>query len=222
MQTFWIPLVQHEYNIDAQDEDKAAKFQPPAPVRENKYAGAFLAKGLKAERAEIENQNNLNRAPAGNAAAHLLREVKKEELPDDMTFSKLVPKGYEKERDYLAQVTRELQERMAPKQTKKPKDFLEDPFVYIKNKEKASEVIGTAVDAYFSRNPKVYGNSGLSQDECEQLTLQAFKALRKAGVIHEEFEESSFSTSFAIYKDPSLNQVERTQLANFIKSVGDL
>ena len=68
-------------------------------------------------------------------------------------------------------MTQELHARLQPKETKKPKDFLEDPFVYIKNKERATQVIGAAIDAYFSHNPKVYGNSGLSRDECEQLTL---------------------------------------------------
>lgn len=140
----------------------------------------------------------------------MLRAIKKEELADDITFSKYVSKGYEKEYEYLSKVTQELHQRMQPRETKKPKDFLEDPFVYIRNKEKASQVIGAAIDAYFSHNPKVYGNSGLSRDECEQLTLKAFKELRKAEVIHEEFEEYNFKTSYEIYKDANLNQVEKT------------
>jgi len=57
LQTFWIPLVQHEYNVDAHDEERARRFMHKEPVKENKYAGALLAESVKAEREEIENYN---------------------------------------------------------------------------------------------------------------------------------------------------------------------
>lgn len=166
--------------------------------------------------------HELNREQDERPGASLLRPIKKPELPEELTFAGLIPEGNDKEREYLAAVTQEVQARLQAKKTKRPKDFLEDPFVYVRNKEKANEVVEGAIEAYFSHNPKVYGNSGLSEDECKQLTRQAFKALKKAQVIHEEYQELNFRTSFEIYKDISLNQVERTQLANFVKSVGDL
>lgn len=57
MQTFWIPLVQHEFNVDAQDEERARKFLHAAPAKANKYAGALLAETVRAEAEEIENYN---------------------------------------------------------------------------------------------------------------------------------------------------------------------
>jgi hypothetical protein len=49
--------VQHEYNVDAHDEERARRFMHKEPVKENKYAGALLAESVKAEREEIENYN---------------------------------------------------------------------------------------------------------------------------------------------------------------------
>ena len=46
-------------------------------------------------------------------------------------------------------MTQELHARLQPKETKKPKDFLEDPFVYIKNKERATQVIAAAIERVF-------------------------------------------------------------------------
>jgi hypothetical protein len=52
---------------------------------------------------------------------------------------------------------------MYPKKTVNPKDQLDDPFAYIRNKEKADDVVNKAIEKFFGANPAIYGNSGLNE-----------------------------------------------------------
>ena len=99
--------------------------------------------------------------------------------------------------------------------------MLDDPFVYIRNKEKADEVIEVAITKYLGSNPTIYNNTGLNVDECEQVTLMAFERLKRSKVVFKNFEDANleqirlsddlnFKTSFEIYKDANYNQVEKS------------
>lgn len=46
--------------------------------------------------------------------------------------------------------------------------------------------------------------------------------MNKENVIFKAFDDIDFKTSYEIYKNNNYDQVEKTQLKNFIKSVGDL
>ena len=58
LNTFWIPLVDHENNIDPTDVEKNLKFSIKPEIKENKFSGMFLSKSVMKEK-EVRDKIDL-------------------------------------------------------------------------------------------------------------------------------------------------------------------
>ena len=120
-------------------------------------------------------------------------------------------------------MTEMLYQRGAPdKQGPSASEMAMDPFVHLRNKERADDVIGETINLYLSRNSNLVGQAGLDINECKELTKLAIDRMKERQITCEAFNLGNFSTSYKIYQDPDLREIDKVQLKNFIKSVAEV
>jgi hypothetical protein len=97
-----------------------------------------------------------------------------------------------------------------------------DPFVHLRNKERADEIIGETINLYLSRNSNLVGQAGLDINECKELAKLALDRMKERQITCETFDLGNFNTSYRIYQDPDLREIDKVQLKNFLKSVAEV
>ena len=163
--------------------------------------------------------------------------------PEHWSFPKLTNPAFAREQTELERLGRKLRAQIEPGQGEVTgQGVSDDPFSHLRNKERADELIGQAVERFCA---PLGERAALNQEACRAVTLSALtrmvgKVQREGALLTQKDAEAfagpqkdeegnpivsdielGFETSFRIYADQQ-GQIAKTQLKNFVKSALDL
>jgi len=158
-----------------------------------------------------------------------LRKVEEVERPEHLAFPKLTNPSFAREAAHIADLTRTLHAKAQPERdrsrTKAAKGSAgppTDPFEHLRNKERADALIAESVELFFARDAALTAVSGLDKSKCKELAIKTLDKMRAHQVRCEDFDDLNFETSFTIYAGAGHQEVARSQLKNFMKSVAEV
>lgn len=163
--------------------------------------------------------------------------------PEHWSFPKLTNPAFAREQTELERLSRKLKAQIEPGQGETSGHGVsDDPFSHLRNKERADELIGQAVERFCA---PLGERAALNKEACRGVTLAALtrmvgKVQREGAMLTQKDAASfagpqkdeegnpivgdielGFETSFRIYADQQ-NQIAKGQLKNFVKSALDL
>lgn len=151
------------------------------------------------------------------------------ERPEHLAFPKLTNPSFAREAAHIADLTRTLHAKAQPERdrsrTKAAKGSAgppTDPFEHLRNKERADALIAESVELFFARDAALTAVSGLDKSKCKELAIKTLDKMRAHQVRCEDFDDLNFETSFTIYAGAGHQEVARSQLKNFMKSVAEV